>query len=215
MQCNARACRDGKFTQENIRLLSADICDGLYEKVCLKVQDLEKQKAAKQMEKEREKINNASDAFKRLFVSADDSVLMSASAATPAKSGLGTSGGLPIGSSGKTLSTGSVIGKDPDGDDSAESLSMIRRKKKSIRRKSSRTVKDERERWQEDEDRADQQWREEQREKELDKRKQECEREDTVESAKDIIIADFTENLDKGEFKIGLNGDCVPPPSII
>jgi hypothetical protein len=34
-----------------------------------------------------------------------------------------------------------------------------------------------------------------------------------VESGKDILIADFMENLDKGEFKIGLNGDCVRVPA--
>jgi hypothetical protein len=186
--------RDGKFTQDNIRLLSMEICEGLYDKVCLKAQELEKEKNVRQMQKEREKINQSSESFKRLFVGADDN------------GPLGNNGRSSLNpAAGNTTTNATHTANTTEEDDVS-----TRRRKKNIRRKSSRaTSKDASgERW----DERIEQWREEQREKELDKRKQESEREETVESGKDILIADFMENLDKGEFKIGLNGDCVRVP---
>lgn len=108
--------RDGKITQDNIRLLSLDLCEGLYSKVCLKVQELEKQKEAKERQKEREKINKSSESFKRLFVSNDDPTSLT----------------KPT-----TTTPSNKLGEDDDSEGSA------RRKKKTIRRKSSRAVKDE------------------------------------------------------------------------
>jgi len=140
--------------------------------VCLRLKEQEKQKEVQQRKKEREKINQASDAFRRLFVSTDE-----VTDGKPAYLNLNPS----------------TASADEDEDNT-----IRRKKKKNIRRKSQKTLNG-----------GSGEWQAEQQEKELDKRKQESERDETVETAKDVLIADFMDSLERGDFKIGLQGDSV------